>query len=451
MQASDIRELVARHLEAEAAHDAQRAASYYARDGYYDNVPLGLRFAGRDAVAFQYEASYAAMPDGAVAIDGEVVDGTGLVHWGTLRAHLTGPFLGFPATGRSLQLPFMARYEVRDGQIRGETLFWDLAAFCEQTGLPVGEIQAAARALREAQVATAAEAAAPTLHYTWRSPELGAAREVAVEQGCVRYFERGRGPAIVFVHGWLTNANLWRKMVPRLSERFRCVTLDLPFGSHGAAVRADADLTPAGCGRLIGGVLRALDLEDVTLVGNDSGGAYSQIATAADPERVARLVLNSCETPRDTFPPPQFAALKALAASPQSLRDALAPLRDPAFRADARAYGLLVKRPIEDRAWDSYVLPILHDDGVLRDASKVMQSASEDDLRAAAAQLIDRFRRPVLFAWSPEDQLFPLAHAEEYARALADGRLERIDDAYSFTPEDQPDKLAQAIERFVAV
>src|SRR5215831_17712482 len=82
MQATDIRGLVARHLEAEAAHDGQRAASYYAPDGYYENVPLGLRFAGRDAVAFQYDASYAAMPDGAVAIDGEVVDETGLVHWG---------------------------------------------------------------------------------------------------------------------------------------------------------------------------------------------------------------------------------------------------------------------------------------------------------------------------------------------------------------------------------
>jgi steroid delta-isomerase-like uncharacterized protein len=447
MQATDIRSLVARHLEAEAAHDGQRAASYYAPDGYYENVPLGLRFAGRDAVAFQYDASYAAMPDGAVAIDGEVVDETGLVHWGTLRAHLSGPFLGLPATGRSVQLPFMARYEVRDGRIRGETLFWDLATFCDQAGLPLAEIQAAARMLRDAQAVPAGAAPSNTQHQ-WRASELGTAHTVVVDHGRVEYFECGRGTPIVFLHGWLSNANLWRKVVAQLSGRFRCLTVDLPFGSHRVPLRSDADLTPAGCGHLISGLLRALDLREVTLVGNDSGGAYAQIAAAADSERVARLVLNSCETPHDDFPPAQFAVLKALAASPDSLRQALTPLRDPSVRADPRAYGLLVKRPIDTAAWDSYALPILCDDGVLHDASKVMRSAASEDLRAAAARLIDGFERPVLFAWSPEDQIFPIAHAEAYAVALAAARVERIDDAYSFTPEDQPQHLAEAIARF---
>ena len=448
MQAADIRDLVARHLEAEAGHDGQRAASYYAPDGYYENVPLGLRFAGRDAVAFQYDASYAAMPDGAVAIEGEVVDESGLVHWGTLRAHLSGPFLGFPPTGRLVELPFMARYEVRDGHIRGETLFWDLATFCDQTGLPLVEIQAAARALRDAQAAAVEVPVGAA--YQWRSPELGEPYTVEVAHGTVQYFERGHGPTIVFLHGWLANANLWRKVVAQLTDRFRCLAFDLPLGSHRVPLRADADLTPAGCGRLISGLLRALDLHDVTLVGNDSGGAYAQIATAADPERVARLVLNSCETPHDDFPPEQFAVLKALAAEPQNLRQALTPLRDMAVRADPRAYGLLVKRPIEACAWDSYALPILCDDGVLHDVSKVMQSASGGDVHAAAATLIDAYKRPVLFAWSPEDRLFPLAHAEAYARALAAAHIERIDDAYSFTPEDQPTKLAEAIARFAS-
>jgi steroid delta-isomerase-like uncharacterized protein len=448
MQAADIRNLVARHLEAEASHDGQRAASFYAPDGYYENVPLGLRFAGRDAVAFQYDASYAAMPDGAVAIDGEVVDETGLVHWGTLRAHLSGPFLGFRPTGRPLELPFMARYDVRDGHIRGETLFWDLATFCDQTGLPLSDVQAAARTLRDAQAVAGATPFA-ALHQ-WRSPELGTQHAVAVEQGVIQYFDRGSGPAIVFLHGWLANANLWRRVVPQLSDRFRCLTFDLPFGSHRVPLPSDTDLTPAGCGRLIGALLRALDLRDVILVGNDSGGAYAQIATAMDPERVGRLVLNSCETPYDTFPPAQFAALTALAAAPQSLHQALEPLRDPAFRADERAYGLLAKRPIDESAWDSYALPILCDDGVLYDACKVMRSAADSELRTAAATLIDTFKRPVLFAWSPEDRLFPLAHAEAYASSLAAARIERIDDAYSFTPEDQPTQLAEAIARFAS-
>lgn len=284
--------------------------------------------------------------------------------------------------------------------------------------------------------------------HAWRSPDLGTPRMVETDGGPLAVFDSGDGPAIVLAHGWLANANLWRRVVARLSDRFRCLTLDLPLGSHRAAMRADADLTPRGCARLIEDVLDRLDLHDVTLVGNDSGGAYSQIATAAAPERVGRLVLNSCETPRDVWPPAAFTGLKLVAETPEMLRQAMEPLRQAEFRADERAYGLLVKRPIESRVWDTYALPCLVDDGVVRDASKAIRSASEVEVQAAAAILIERFDGPVLLAWSPEDRLFPIAHAEEYSRSLRRGRVAAIADAYSFTPEDQPERLADIVAAF---
>src|SRR5258705_3685292 len=132
---------------------------------------------------------------------------------------------------------------------------------------------------------------------SWRSPDLGEMKQVSLAQGRLRYFESGEGPTIVFAHGWLANANLWRKVVTRLAASHHCIALDLPLGAHTQGMAPDADLTPPGCGRLIAQALKALDLRDLTLVGNDSGGAYSQIAVSLDPARVARLVLNACETP----------------------------------------------------------------------------------------------------------------------------------------------------------
>jgi pimeloyl-ACP methyl ester carboxylesterase len=61
-----------------------------------------------------------------------------------------------------------------------------------------------------------------------------------------------------------------------------------------------------------------------TLVGGDSGGAYSQIATALRPARIGRLVLVSCETPDGEFPPPTFAALPVAAADLAALARLLA-------------------------------------------------------------------------------------------------------------------------------
>lgn len=284
--------------------------------------------------------------------------------------------------------------------------------------------------------------------HEWRSTALGEAQRVALPAGELELFRRGSGPPVVLSHGWLANANMWREVVELLASRFTCIALDLPLGSHRVPMGADADLSPAGCGELIAGVLDALDLEDVTLVGNDSGGAYSQIATAAHPERVGRLVLNSCETPYDEFPPPPFDGLPAAAADPVALGALLAALRDPEVRRAPPAYGLLIKHEIDRRVSDSYALSCVENEAVLHDVAKVMASASSPPVHAAGEALIARFERPVLFAWSPEDQVFDPAHARRYAAALTDGRVVLIDDAYSFTPEDQPGALAHAISEF---
>ncbi len=286
--------------------------------------------------------------------------------------------------------------------------------------------------------------------HRWRSPLLGEPATIETPTGPLAYFERGSGPVIVFAHGWLANANLWRGVVDLLSAQFRCITLDPPLGSHRQPMDAGADLTPAGCGELIATALARLDLHEVTLVGNDSGGAYSQIATAAHPERIARLVLNSCETPYDAFPPPPFDGLPELATDPAALGQALAALADQEVRMSPVAYGLLIKHPVDALAFDSYALPAAADPAILRDVAQVMATAASAPVHAAGHELIASFARPVLFAWGPEDQVFPLAHAERYAAELADARLVPIEDAYSFTPEDQPRRLAAAIAAFCA-
>jgi pimeloyl-ACP methyl ester carboxylesterase len=284
--------------------------------------------------------------------------------------------------------------------------------------------------------------------WQWRSDLLGHCGTLELEQGSIEYHRRGAGPVLVFCHGWLANANLWRSVIEDLAARFTCIALDLPLGSHRIPMRPDADLSPDGCGKLIGDALEALELSDVTLIGNDSGGAYSQIAVAARPQRVARLVLNSCETPYDEFPPAPFDGLPGAARDLETLGALLGALRDPEVRRLPAAYGLLIKHPIEAHVSDSYALPCLHDAEVLRDTAKVISSAESTPVHQAGARLIDSFSGGVLLVWSPEDHVFAPEHARRYANALPDGHLELIADAYSFTPEDQPAALAEALAEF---
>jgi pimeloyl-ACP methyl ester carboxylesterase len=215
-----------------------------------------------------------------------------------------------------------------------------------------------------------------------------------------------------------------------------------------------ADLSPLGVAGLIAAALERLDLRATTLIGNDSGGAYSQIALAQlstrTAGRVAGLVLTSCETPYDEWPPRPFDGLPEAARDPAVLGQLLATLEDPGVRASPVAYGHLLKHAIEPEAFDAYALPASRDPGILRDVAKAMASATTASVREAGESLIARGEPPALLIWSEQDEVFPLEHAKRYAGALADAKLVRITDSFSFTPEDQPAAVAAAIGSFAA-
>lgn len=242
----------------------------------------------------------------------------------------------------------------------------------------------------------------PSRH-DWRSVELGRRHRVQLTAGALDVYERGAGPAMLFAHGWLANANLWRHLVPTLARHFRCIIPDLPLGAHLHPMADDFDGSPEGIAGLIHGVLDALDVDQTILVGNDSGGAYSQVAAALRPDRIRALVLNACESPYDSFPPEAFRGLQEAARSPGTLADLLSALRDPAVRFSPAAFGGLIKYGIPDEVSDSYALPCLELPGVCADACRVMPAASQESVARAAERLVREFRRPVLFVWPSED------------------------------------------------
>jgi pimeloyl-ACP methyl ester carboxylesterase len=280
----------------------------------------------------------------------------------------------------------------------------------------------------------------------WRSPDLGRRRDLDLPQGRIAVFESGTGPAIVFVHGLLVNANLWRKPIARLSGEFHCVALDLPLGSHLVPIGEAADPTPTGLADLIADAIEALGLDDVTIVGNDTGGALCQILVTRRPERVGRLVLTPCDY-RDDFPPKMFAYFKPAARIPGALRLLLAPMRLRAPRHLPFAFGWLVKRKIDRQAEDSYVYPAMVTPGVLGEVRRILQAVDTRYTNEAADRL-GSFTKPALIAWAREDRLFKPANGEALARDLGNARLEWIDDSRTFVAEDNPDRLAELIAGF---
>jgi pimeloyl-ACP methyl ester carboxylesterase len=270
--------------------------------------------------------------------------------------------------------------------------------------------------------------------------------EVTLAQGTIRYRDEGSGPTIVFIHGALVDGRLWEPVVERLRDQFRCVVPDLPLGSHEVPMREDADLSPHGVAALIAGLLEALGLDDVTLVGNDTGGALSQFVAVRHPQRLGRLVLTDCDA-FENFPPKAFRTLTAAAKVPGALRAMLAPMRIPAARRLPIAYGWLTKRPVPQDVTDGWTLRALDEPGVLRDLRKALAGIHPNLLLDNAARLPE-FHKPVLIAWAREDRFFPLRDAHRLAAMFGDARVEEIDDAYAFVSWDQPERLSALIGAF---
>lgn len=272
-------------------------------------------------------------------------------------------------------------------------------------------------------------------------------KTVELPQGPIRYRDQGQGQPIVFVHGVLVDGRLWREVTPLLVDGFRCVVPDLPLGSHRSPMAPDADLSPPGLARLIADFLAALELQDVTLVGCDTGGALAQLVATRHPERIGRLVLTPCDA-YDHFPPPAFKPLVWAARVPPLLTALTIPFRLRVARQGPLGFGWLIKsRPLDDELLKDWLRPARDDDGIRRDGIKVLREFDPKYTREAAARL-RRFDRPTLIAWAPEDRFFKLEHGERLAREIPDARLERIQDSYTFVSIDQPERLAELIRDF---
>ena len=278
------------------------------------------------------------------------------------------------------------------------------------------------------------------------SEVLGEVREVGLTGARIRYRETGAGPAVVFVHGLLVNGDLWRKVVPGIAAAgYRCITPDWPLGAHEIPV-PEADLTPTGVADLIAEFLAELDLRDVTLVANDTGGALTQVLMSRDHDRVARVVLTPSDC-YDNFFPLVFAPLTKLAKVPGSLRPVIELMRVKRLQRLPIAFGWVAKHPVPDEITASYLLPSRRHAVIRKDLRRFLKGVDKR-YTLQAAEHFERFTKPVLLVWASEERLFPMRYAEKLAKDLPQATLRTVDDSYTFVPEDQPERLTELILQF---
>lgn len=267
--------------------------------------------------------------------------------------------------------------------------------------------------------------------------------------GRLHYVEKGAGEVVLFVHGIWANHVLWEGVVASLPDGIRAIAPDWPLGSQPEAFPAGSDFSPLGMVEMICEFMESLDLQDVTLVGNDSGGGLCQLLiTSRNPavKRVRRLVLTNSDV-FDQFPPKGFVPMQRLAR--------WAPwVASPLFKRllskdDYKTFfGMTCAKPVSSEIKARILGPFVSNAQARRDSFTFLVGC-KPGMMLAATQEFSRFEGPVLLLWGEEDTMFPVGLAEDLTREFSEVRLVKIPGASLFLPLDEPERVASEIASFV--
>jgi len=262
-------------------------------------------------------------------------------------------------------------------------------------------------------------------------------RNVQTASGRISYVERGSGPVALFVHGVLLNGHLWRHQLEELSDIRRCIAVDLL--AHGETeIAPDQDVSVTANAEMLKQFLDALKINQVDLVGNDSGGGIAQIFAALNPERVRSFTLTDCDT-HDNWPPEAFKPFLTMAAN-GGLRGTLeAMLADKSAYRSPQALGLAYEHPeqLSDESIETYLRPFIRSEQRLRDLQRFLAAFDNQHTLAIEARL-KTLKAPTLIVWGTDDVYFDVKWSRWLAETIP-GTKRRVEfqGARIFFPEER--------------
>ena len=270
-------------------------------------------------------------------------------------------------------------------------------------------------------------------------------RSIETASGRISYAEAGSGPVALFVHGVVLNKHLWRHQLAGLSDIRRCIAVDLL--AHGdTEIEPDQDVSVTANANMLREVLDALQIDQVDLVGNDSGGGIAQIFAALNPDRVRTLTLTNCDT-HDNWPPEAFQPFVDMAVA-GGLRDTLnAMLADKAIYRSPGALGPAYERPenVSDEDIEIYLRPLVRSEQRTRDLQRFV-AAFDNKHTVVIEPRLRQLQAPTLIVWATDDVYSPVKWAYWLAEAIPGAKPPvELADARIFFPEERAEEFNQLL------
>ncbi len=260
--------------------------------------------------------------------------------------------------------------------------------------------------------------------------------------GKVHYIDEGIGDPILFLHGNPTWSFLYRGIVIRLKKKFRCIAVDYP--GFGLSERPSVyDYTAAEHAGIVRDLVQHLDLQNLTVMGQDWGGPIGMRLALDELPRVRALVMgNTWFWPLDSWQGKAFAYVMSMA-----------PMQSQILNRNFFVEQLLpmgVKHPLPDEVMHHYREAMPTPSSRIGAAEFPIQlTAASSWLATLEDQVKDRLANvPLLLTWGLHDLLFARPFMERFRETFRVVRVQRLD-AKHFIQEDAPKEIAEAIEDFL--
>jgi pimeloyl-ACP methyl ester carboxylesterase len=268
------------------------------------------------------------------------------------------------------------------------------------------------------------------------------ARFLDVGTGEVAHRVIGSGPDVLFVHGWPVSSATFRKLLPHLCDHVTCHLIDLP-GAGSSRFTPDTPLTIDNHIHSVRRAIELLGLDDVAVVGHDSGGMIARHAVAGDTRVRAVGLIDTEQSAGLGWRFKSFVAARRLPGFGAGLGWVAGR---PRLRRNRFVLGdAFADRSLLDGEFDEFFLQPLHRSRRHRDAAvRLLRSFDHQHVRDLRA-LHARIDVPVQLVWGDRDQFFPLEWAREMVADFSDARLAVIEGAGLFSHEERPAEVAEAL------
>jgi pimeloyl-ACP methyl ester carboxylesterase len=265
---------------------------------------------------------------------------------------------------------------------------------------------------------------------------------IDVGTGEVAYRRVGSGPDVLFVHGWPVSSATFRTLLPHLTDHVTCHLIDLP-GAGSSRFAADQVLTIENHIHSVKRVLDVLDLNDVAVVGHDSGGLIARHAVAGSPRLRALGLIDTEQSTGLSWKFKSFIAGRRIPGFGAGLGWVAG---QPRLRRNRLVLGdAFVDRSLLDGEFDEFFLKPLNQSPAHRKAAiQLLKSFDYQHVRDLS-ELHRRITVPVQLVWGEHDRFFPVKWAQEMLADFSDARLAVIKGAGLFAHEERPAEVAQAL------